>query len=508
MRVTKFVLVIAILAFILAPSSGVLRRTPDNMVARAETHGIPASTLEHRIPAHIIPELALAADDNYSRESRAAMIAHHIASGLWVVGRHYKRTPEEVLAQDIKPFRVFGWQDDFEYEIDRQRRSVTVRAPGVPPRTAVYNGDQGSTILPRGAEKVYFKPTKVPRKLSDAADEPWPMGDAGATEPVPEGVNIGGIVDALESAFAQTEHNTRAIVVVYDGKIVGERYAPGWTKDTPQISWSQGKSITAALIGVLVQQGHFGLDDFAPVKEWKKEGDPRRQIRIRDLLRMSSGLDFANLGSSGPKSFIRENEHNRIYFDALDVFKHAVEQPAEFPPNTKWSYLNSDPLTLGKIVRETVEAQGGDYLTFPQSALFDRIGARNFVLETDAWGNFILTGYDYGSARDWARFGLLHLWGGVWNGERILPAGWTEFVSTPAPADKSLSYGGLFWLNRGGRLDQVPKDAYWSEGFMGQITMIIPSRNVVVVRLGPSPADYMSYLNGVIGRILENLPDS
>lgn len=477
MRIKKFVLAIALLALILAPSSGVLQRAPDF-------------------------------DQNYGRESQAAMIAHHLASGLWVVGRHFKRTPEEVLAQDIKPFRVFGWQDDFKYEIDWKRRSVTVSAPGLPPRTAVYNGDQGSTILPRGAEKVHFKPTKVPRKLPDAAIEPWPMGDAGATKPVPGGVNIDGIDDALQWALAQKQHHTRAVVVVYDCKIVGERYAPGWTKDTPQISWSQGKSITAALIGVLVQQGHFGLNDFAPVKEWQKEGDPRQQIRIRDLLRMSSGLDFANLGLSGTRSFIRENEHMRIYFDGIHVFKHAVEQPAEFPPNTRWRYRNSDPLTLGKIVRETVETQGGDYLTFPQRALFDRIGARNFILEPDAWGNFILTGYDYGSARDWARFGLLHLWDGLWLGERILPEGWTEFVSTPAPADKSLNYGGMFWINRSGRYDRIPKDAYWSAGFMGQITMIIPSRNVVIVRLGPSPTDYMSYLNVVIGRILENLPAS
>ncbi|MGD2271738.1 MAG: serine hydrolase [Desulfobacterales bacterium] len=508
MRVKKFAPAIAILAVVWASLSSVLQPRPDNMAFCAERQGVPASNFAHRIFVDIFPEPTPVADDSYSRESKAAMIAHHMASGLWVVGRHYQRTPDEVLAQDIKPFPVFGWQDDFEYEIDWQRRSVTVHAPGIPPRTAVYNGDQGSTILPRGADNVYFKPKTVPRKLPDAASEPWPMGDAGATEPVPEGVNIDGIVDALEWALAKTKHNTRAIVVVYDGKIVGERYAQGWTKDTPQISWSQGKSITAALIGVLVQRGHLRLDDFAPVKEWQGQGDPRRQIRIRDLLRMSSGLDFANLGLSGMRSFIRENEHMRIYFDALDVFKHAVEQPAEFPPNTRWRYRNSDPLTLGKIVRQTVEDQGGDYLTFPQRTLFDRIGARSFVLETDAWGNFILTGYDYGSARDWARFGLLHLWDGFWNGERILPEGWTEFVSTPAPTDKGQNYGGLFWLNRGGRLDRIPKDAYWSAGFMGQITMIIPSRNVVVVRLGPSPGDYMSYLNVVIGRILENLPGS
>ena len=156
-------------------------------------------------------------------------------------------------------------------------------------------------------------------------------------------------------------------------------------------------------------------------------------------------------------------------------------------PDAAFRYRNSDPLTLGRIVRQTVEAAGEEYLTFPQRALFDRIGARNYVLETDAWGNFIMTGYDYGSAWDWARFGLLHLWDGVWEGERILPEGWAEFVSTPAPGAQREEYGGLFWLNRNGGLSRVPLDAYWPSGYMGQMTMIIPSREMVVVRLGPSP---------------------
>jgi CubicO group peptidase (beta-lactamase class C family) len=242
------------------------------------------------------------------------------------------------------------------------------------------------------------------------------------------------------------------------------------------------------------------------VKEWRTEADPRRQIRIRDLLRMSSGLDFANLGLSGPQSFTKKNEHMRIYFDGINVFEHAVTQPLEIPPNTECRYRNSDPLTLGKIIRDTVEAHGDDYLTFPQRALFDRIGARNFVLETDAWGNFILTGYDYGSARDWVRFGLLHLWDGVWQGERILPEGWVEFISTPAPADPNQKYGGLFWLNRGGALGRAPEDAFWAAGFMGQITLVIPSRDVVVVRLGPSPGGFYEYLNEFVGRVLEALP--
>lgn len=218
---------------------------------------------------------------------------------------------------------------------------------------------------------------------------------------------------------------------------------------------------------------------------------------------MSSGLDFKNYGLDQDNSWSLENEHFRIYFDALNVFEHAVNQPLEIPPGSEFRYRNSDPLTLGRILRQIVEGEGEAYLTFPQRALFDRIGARNYVLETDPYGNFIMTGYDFGSAWDWLRFGLLHLWDGVWEGERILPEGWVDFVRTPAPGAAENNYGGLFWLNRGGAMDRVPEDAFWAAGFMGQTTMIIPSRDMVIVRLGPSPGDYGAYLNEVVGRILE-----
>ncbi len=125
------------------------------------------------------------------------------------------------------------------------------------------------------------------------------------------------------------------------------------------------------------------------------------------------------------------------------------------------------------------------------------------MLETDPYDNFILTGYDFGSGRDWARFGLLHLWDGVFQGDRILPEGWAEFVSTPAPADESNGYGGLWWLNRGGAMSRAPADAYWAAGYMGQRTMVIPSRDMVIVRLGPSPRGFGRYFNDVVGEILD-----
>jgi CubicO group peptidase (beta-lactamase class C family) len=455
----------------------------------------------------LAPAAAGAQDANYGLESRAAIGAHHICAGLWVVGRVTKRSADDIIAQDIAPFRDFSWDSSFTYSVDDGRKTVTVRGPAVPARIARFNGDQGCTIMPRpstalgaGDTELHFKPVAVPRHLPNAATTPWPMGDADALAP------NAGVAAALDWGFQQTAHNTRAIVVVHKGKIVGEKYAPGWTKDTPQISWSAGKSITAALVGIIVQRGQVKVDDVAPIKEWRGKEDPRNEIRVADLLRMSSGLDFANLGLNGPESFTRDNKHMRIYFDGLNVFDHAVNQPQELTPNTQFRYRNSDPLTLGRIVKEAVEARGENYLTFPQRALFDKIGARNFVLETDAWGNFIMTGFDYGAARDWARFGLLHLWKGQWNGEQILPPDWLEFISTPAPGDKAKGYGGLWWLNRGGQWKGVPEDAIRASGHMGQYTMVIPSRDAVIVRLGPSPRGADGYFTELVTRVLAALP--
>jgi CubicO group peptidase (beta-lactamase class C family) len=433
----------------------------------------------------------------------AGMAAHHLCSGTFVVGRDYGRTPEEVLQQDISRFPdIFRWQEDFDYDVDMEAKTATVRGPGIEARTAKYNGDQGCSILIAGENDVRYEPVPVPRNIPDPAKTPWPTGDVDATGPLPGDVDAEKLEAALDWAMKQP-HNTRAFVVAYKGKIIGERYEPGFTRHTPQISWSQGKSITAALIGILVHQGHFAVDDQAPVKEWHADGDPRNAIELQHLLRMSSGLDFKNYGLDNENSWTEENEHFRIYFDALNVFEHAIDQPLEIPPGSQFRYRNSDPLTLGRIVRQTVEAQGEDYLTFPQRALFDKIGARNYVLETDPYGNFIMTGYDYGSAWDWARFGLLHLWGGVWEGERILPEGWVDFISTPAPGDPTKGYGGLFWLNRGGAMERVPGDAFWSSGFMGQQTVVIRSRDMVVVRLGPSPGGIRDYMNEAIGRVLD-----
>jgi CubicO group peptidase (beta-lactamase class C family) len=431
--------------------------------------------------------------------------AHHLCAGLWVVGRDHERTPETVIAEDIRPFPAFRWEDDFTFDVPADG-VVRVSDPEIGTRAAKYSGDQGCAIMPAGEDGVFFAPRAVGGGLADPATVDWPTGDRGAVERFDD-IDHAAIESALDWAFddegLDRPQNTRGIVVIHRGRIVGERYAEGWGAYTPQISWSMGKSIAATLTGVLVQQGALAIDQPAPVPEWQGELDPRRDILLADLLRMSSGLDFDNFGLNPNSSYNAANEHFRIYFDALDVFAHAVDQPLRYEPGTVWRYRNSDPLTLMRIARHIVEERGDDWLSFPQRALFDRIGARSFVLETDAWGNFIITGFDYGGTRDWARLGLLYLRGGEWNGERILPAEWASFVSTPAPGDPNRGYGGLFWLNRGAAQDRLPEDAYWMAGYMGQVTMIIPSADLVVVRQGPSPGGDGAYIEEFVVRVLE-----
>ncbi len=151
-------------------------------------------------------------------------------------------------------------------------------------------------------------------------------------------------------------------------------------------------------------------------------------------------------------------------------------------------YRNCDPLLIGYILKQALEARGESYLEFPRRYLFDKLGIRHMVLETDAWGNFIMTGFDYGSGRDWARLGLLMVQDGVWQGERLLPKGFTEFVSTPAPAWDPPRYGGLFWVNATGRTN-LPKSAYNMAGQGGQHVFIVPSHGLVIVRLGHQAGD-------------------
>lgn len=237
----------------------------------------------------------------------------------------------------------------------------------------------------------------------------------------------------------------------------------------------------------MIQQGAYDLWQSAPVPEWQGEGDPRQEIRIADLLRMSSGLRCRNRSDPGYDPELGYPDHLYLYTGTVNSFEWAATRPLQWEPNTVGRYRNCDPVLVNYLVRLAVEERGEDYHQFPQRALFDELGIRNLVPQTDPYGNFLLQGSELGSARDWARLGNLYLDDGVMkDGERLLPEGFVDFVSTVAPAweaDGRPIYGGFFWLN--GEDYGLPASAVYSmAGAGGQNTFIVPSRHLVVARLG------------------------
>jgi CubicO group peptidase (beta-lactamase class C family) len=369
--------------------------------------------------------------------------------------------------------------------IDRAARSVAVTTPGGTVRLARQLGSQGCVALPVGRTEPDFTPVTVRSGLPDASTLRWPMGDLPSGAPWPSAVDRGLVDAAVEAAF-DPAGMTAAFVVTYKGEIIGERYGPNVTMSTPLESWSMGKSLSGTLLAVLIRQGAYTLDQPAPIPEWQRPGDPRARIRVRDILNMASGLRIIapqdpDYDPTGPYP-----DHLYYYTGTTNAFRYAATRPPQWPPNTVGRYRNTDPVLTNYLTRLAVEGRGESYHEFPTRALFDKIGVRSFVMETDPYGNFLTHGYELASGRDWARIANLYLQDGIWNGERILPEGWVDFVSSVAPAwqaDGRPIYGGLFWIN-GESTFPAPTSAYYMSGVGGQTVLIVPTHDLAVVRLG------------------------
>src|SRR5258708_819670 len=408
---------------------------------------------------------------------RLAGTAKILCSSLFVSGREEQEAGAQLTDYSIAD-QVASITN---VHVDRQRKLVRLTLDNRITREAQLYGDQGCVIHQPGRDSILFRPMQVTTTLADASTMAWPMGDVLPTLPLPAELDTTKLRQATDAAFATPGGLTTAFVVVYEGRIIAERYANGANRDMQLESWSMGKSIVGTLVGMLIQQGAFHLEDPAPVPEWHKTpGDPRARIRVVDLMHMSSGLRFSR---GSPEDIPGYHDHDLGYSGAIDAFEWATTRPLQFEPNTFGRYRNCDPLTLGLIIRNEVRRRGEEYLTWPQRALFDKIGIRRQVLETDPYGNFLLNGYDYGTARNWARLGLLYLNDGVWMGQRLLPEGWTKFVSTPAPAWRDSTYGAMVWVNARG-VWPLPRDAFAFRGAGEQDVYVIPSRELVIVRMG------------------------
>lgn len=371
--------------------------------------------------------------------------------------------------------------------VDYERQLVSLTLTDGVTRTAKRYKNQGCVPHPIGEDSVYFTPTEVDRNLPPSETTPWPMGDVLSSDAWPEDLDMAKVEEALEAGFGPPEARTLGIVVTYGGSLLGERYGEGIDIHTPLESWSMTKSLTGTLIGVLMQQGEYELWQSAPVPEWTSEGDPRQSIRIGDIMRMSSGIRIRAPQDPDFDPSLGYPDHLYLYTGTVDSYEWAATRPLQWEPNTVGRYRNSDPILASYLVRLAVEGRGEDYHSFPQRNLFDKIGIRDAVIETDPYGNFLGQGRALLPARDWARLANLYLTDGVSNEERILPEGFVEYASTLAPAwvqDGRLQYGGaFFWVNGSGSLG-LPETAFSMRGAGGQSATIIPSHDLVVVRLG------------------------
>ncbi len=397
--------------------------------------------------------------------------------------------------------------------VDRDKKEVRISIPNGPTLVARHFGSQGCITLPPGRDDVFFTPVTVKSALGDPATTAWPMGDVLPNDPPPARVDMSKVTQAVNAAFSPSEAYTSAFVVTHKGRIIGERYMNGIGATTPLESWSMGKSVVATLMGVLIKQGVYTLDQPAPIPEWQSADDGRQKIRISDILRMSSGLrivapDDPEYDPNGPYP-----DHIYYYTGRINAFNYAATRPQQWPPNMVGRYRNTDPVLANYLVRLAVEKRGEEYLSFPQRQLFDKIGIRSMVLETDPYGNFLTQGYDFMSGRDWARLGNLYLQDGVWNGERLLPEGYVNFVRTVAPAwaaDKRPIYGGFFWINGMSQFPAAPTTAYYMLGADGQVVLIVPSHDLVIVRLGHAKGapQFNASFNKALSLLMEAVPAS
>ncbi len=420
--------------------------------------------------------------------NRAPIFTGYAAKDLASWSFLTKRTQADIEKNDLSFFPV----NLSHNVIYHKAKFVTGTFLGMAKQTAVYREGLGCTLLADANLADVMKQRATLKPLPGNPENLyWPMGDK-LRDTIPPGINMRKLRAAMDSAF--NPGNTRAVIVVYDTVMMLEKYAHGFNKNTRILGWSMSKSITSALIGILSGEGKLNVKAPAPIKEWAH--DSRHNIRLEDLLHQSSGLKWV-------EDYGDISDVTIMLYQKGNMAKFVINYPAEYPPDSVWYYSSGNSNVISEIIRRTI---GNDqhYWNFPRKALFNKIGMRSAVLETDASGNFVGSSYTFATPRDWARFGLLYLQDGTWQGKRILPKGWVKYTTTPARKSEN-QYGVQFWLNKGTHEIKGYPDIYYCDGFHGQRVYIIPSKDMVIVRMGLNGHGEFDF-NKFVTSVLEAFP--
>jgi hypothetical protein len=391
--------------------------------------------------------------------------------------------------------------------------TVSATIAGMAKQTAVFRQGLGCTLVNELSldeiKSQAWQLAELPPIHPDTVD--WPMGDRLSVD---TGISLQydtafeqSIRTAIQFAFTDQKPEeplrTRAVVVLHKGKLIAEQYAPGYDRQHRHLSWSMAKSITGTLIGMLVKEGKISVDQPAPVKEWLTAKDGREQITVQHLLQQTSGLGFE-------ENYNKSSDATNMLFKKANMADYTAAHPLKDKPGTLFYYSSGNSNILSGIIRSSL----GDslYHRYPYEQLFYKLGMYSPVMEVDASGNFVGSSYVFANARDWARLGQLYLQKGNWMGEQLLPENWVQLATTPSSVAPMGEYGYQIWLNAGApgnatnrKFPKLPADLYYFNGFEGQHVYIIPSKQLVIVRLGQTANskwfDTQGFVNGILEAI-------
>ncbi len=422
-----------------------------------------------------------------------AFAAKGMCSSVFLTGKD----PQRVYAEDLSFFPISLAKTKINYE----EKTVTATVFGLAKRKAVYRDGLGAVIvLDTPEEELKAASFKIPDPGYSQDTIPWPKGDV-LPDSLPGGVDYARLEEVLSEAFdapgEEPLRKTLGAAVIYDGKLIAEKYLDGYDAGTRFHAWSMTKSFNSAMVGILAVEGIMDIKATADIPEWKD--DERGGITLENLIHMNSGLTWV-------ENYFIISEVTIMLMRTSDMFSYIIGRPAEFPPGTNWKYSGGDINLISGLTRK---ALGDDelYHQFPYTSIMHRIGMLNTMIETDAAGTFVNSSYCYGTVRDWARFGLLYLNEGIFEGDTVLPPGWVDFCRQEAPNSNG-KYAGTFWLQEPNPLNALvdaPDDIYFADGFLGQRVYIIPSKKLVVVRMGYSLKGFS--LNDFLKDVISTLPE-
>ena len=379
-------------------------------------------------------------------------------------------------------------------EVDFEDKSASASVYGFMKRKAIYKEGIGSILVDVDFDENHE--FLVPNRTKSSSNLPYPYGNSKPKDTIFSTINYSDLEKAVSNSFDVNEEyvkKTRAVVVLYKGQLIAEKYAEGFDKNAKILGWSMTKSITSSVVGILEKQGKISVQQTNLFTEW--ENDERSKISLNDLLHMNSGLEWN-------EDYNTMSDVTKMLFLAKDMTKTQLQKPLIGEPNNSWNYSSGTSNLVSGFIRNQFKTHQ-EYLDFWYSELIDKIGMSSMVIETDLSGNYVGSSYGWATPRDWAKFGLLYLNKGNWNGEQILNESWVQYTATPTNSSNG-EYGAHFWLNAGGVYPNVPKDLFSCNGYQGQHVFIIPSRDLVIVRMGlneNSDFNFDAFLSEVLASI-------